>query len=272
MAGKILRGIREITKDINRSHVSAYAAQSAYYFMLCMIPIILLTLTLIQYTPVTRADVLNAVSQVFPSSFDTLIISVVNQVYSQSATVIPVTILVALWSAGRGVLAMTAGLNCIYECEETRNYILLRLRATLYTVLFIGVIILLLVLAVFGNSLNLFIADHIKILKPVADWLIQARGIITPVILVGFFLLIYRFLPNRKIRMKTQVLGAVFAAIGWLIISWVFSVYLDIFTGFSSMYGSLTTIVLVMLWLYFCMYSILLGGEWNWFMQRKSGG
>ena len=51
-------------------------------------------------------------------------------------------------------------------------------------------------------------------------------------------------------------------------ISFVFSVYLDIFTGFSSMYGSLTTIVLIMLWLYGCMYIILLGGELNALLER----
>ena len=63
--------------------------------------------------------------------------------------------------------------------------------------------------------------------------------------------------------MKVQLMGAAFSAVGWMIVSWIFSVYLDIFKGFSSMYGSLTTIVLIMLWLYFCMYILLLGGEVN---------
>ena len=52
-----------------------------------------------------------------------------------------------------------------------------------------------------------------------------------------------------------------------MIVSWIFSVYLDIFKGFSSMYGSLTTIVLIMLWLYFCMYILLFGGEVNVILQ-----
>ena len=81
--------------------------------------------------------------------------------------------------------------------------------------------------------------------------------------LVVFCLLIYKFLPNRRDRLVKQLPGAAFAALGGLVISWIFSVYLDIFEGFSSMYGSLTTIVLIMLWMYFCMYSILLGGEIN---------
>ena len=261
--------IIQITTDISHDHVGAYAAQSAYFFMLCMIPIILLLLTLVQYTPVTKADVMTAVVQVFPSSVDSLIISIVNQVYNQSTSIIPITIVVALWSAGKGVLAMTTGLNCVYDCPETRNYIYLRIRATIYTVLFIGVIVLLLLLAVFGNSLYIFVSAHIRILEPVADWLISMRNIIAPLVLVGFSLLLYKFLPNRKDRFKKQIPGAIFTAIGWLVVSWVFSVYVDIFKGFSSMYGSLTTIVLIMLWLYFCMYSILLGGEINNFMYDK---
>jgi YihY family inner membrane protein len=76
-------------------------------------------------------------------------------------------------------------------------------------------------------------------------------------------MMIYKFLPNHIVQLKVQLMGAAFSAVGWMIVSWIFSVYLDIFKGFSSMYGSLTTIVLIMLWLYFCMYILLLGGEVN---------
>ena len=93
--------------------------------------------------------------------------------------------------------------------------------------------------------------------------MIELRAVLTPIVLVAFLLLIYKFLPNRKDKFIRQLPGAVFTAIGWMAISWIFSVYVDVFTGFSSMYGSLTTIVLIMLWMYLCMYCILLGGELN---------
>lgn len=265
----LYQNITNISAEIASDHVGAYSAQAAFFFMICMIPIILLLLTLVQYTPVTKADVMTAVIQVFPSSVESLMTSIVNQVYNQSMGIIPVTVIVALWSAGKGVLAMSTGLNCVYKCRETRNYVILRLRSTLYTVMFILVIILLLVLSVFGNSLNIFIEEHVPFLAKAADWLIEARIFITPVTLVLFTLLTYKFLPNRKDRYIKQLPGAVFAAIGWMVVSWVFSVYVDIFEGFSTMYGSLTTIVLIMLWLYFCMYSILLGGEINVIMYDK---
>ena len=266
---EIYQKILNMTADVTEDHVGAYAAQSAYFFMLCMIPIILLLITMVQYTPVTKADVMTAVIQVFPTSVDSMITLIVNQVYNQSSGIIPITVVVALWSAGKGVLAMTSGLNCVYKCNETRNYIFLRIRATIYTVMFILVIIFLLVLSVFGNTLNIFIAAHVPILKNLADRLIAMRTIITPIVLMVFCLLIYKFLPNRKDKLRKQLPGAVFAAIGWMIVSWIFSVYVDIFKGFSDMYGSLTTIVLIMLWMYFCMYCILLGGELNMMMYDK---
>ncbi len=269
---RLKRGYAKFTEIINQvsdHHVGAYAAQTAYFFMLCMIPIILLLLTLVRYTPITKADVMSAVIRIFPSSVESMITTIVNQVYNQSMGIIPVTILVALWSAGKGVLAITTGLNCIYGCRETRSYVFLRIRSTIYTMMFLLVIILLLVLSVFGNALNIFIAEHIPLVKNVADWLIEVRIVITPIVLMIFSLLIYKFLPNRRDKILRQLPGAVFAAIGWMIVSWIFSVYVDIFRGFSSMYGSLTTIVLIMLWMYFCMYSILLGGEVNVLMYDK---
>lgn len=185
---EIYQKILNMTADVTEDHVGAYAAQSAYFFMLCMIPIILLLITMVQYTPVTKADVMTAVIQVFPTSVDSMITSIVNQVYNQSSGIIPITVVVALWSAGKGVLAMTSGLNCVYKCNETRNYIFLRIRATIYTVMFILVIIFLLVLSVFGNTLNIFIAAHVPILKNLADRLIAMRTIITPIVLMVFCL------------------------------------------------------------------------------------
>ena len=133
--------------------------------------------------------------------------------------------------------------------------------------LFLIAIILLLVMSVFGNSLNIFITSHIPAIKHVANKLMELRMAITPVVVIGFLLLIYKFLPNRKDLFRKQIPGAIFTAIGWLVISWVFSVYLDIFKGFSDMYGSLTTIVLIMLWLYFCMYCVLFGAQLNIYMK-----
>ena len=175
MIRKIFHKAIDVSEEVGKDHVGAYAAQSAYFFMLCMIPIILLLLTLVQFTPVTKADVMTAVVQVFPSSVDSLIVSIVNQVYNQSMGII-------CDGAGGSVVG---GQGRAGHDKRTELYLrlprdaklcLLRIRSTIYTVLFIVVILLLLVVSVFGNTLNIFITGHVKFLKPVADWLIEAAG------------------------------------------------------------------------------------------------
>ena len=260
------RGLK-IIKIVNSHHTGAYAAQAAYFFVLSLIPIFLLLLTMVQFTPVTQNDVMEAVLQVFPDTVAPLIRGIVIQVYSQSGGIIPFTVIVALWSAGKGVLSVTSGLNCIYANTETRNYIYLRLRASLYTIIFLAAIMLSLVLSVFGNSISVILYQHLPFLSRVVDFIIRIRTFVSLIVLTVFWDLVYKFLPNRKNRAKTtlrrQLPGALFTACGWLLISFVFSMYLDIFTGFSSMYGGFTTFILIMLWLYGCMYIILLGGEVN---------
>ena len=270
---KLIRKISNFAGQISDDHTGAYAAQSAYFFMLSMIPIILLLLAIVQFTPVTKGDVMAAFVQIFPEdNMKGFMVTIVNQVYNQSRTVIPITAVVALWSAGKGVLAMSNGLNSVYRSEETRGYIYLRIRASIYTILFVLAIVLGLVLSVFGNSISIFVNERVPILKDPIDFILQMRTVISFVLLLGISLLIYQFLPNRKSKIKYQLPGAIFTSLGWLLISFLFSMYLTIFRGFTVLYGSMTAIILVMLWIYFCMYVMLLGGLINAKWQDRKGG
>lgn len=269
----MIKSIRRLAKQISglvgSAHTGAYAAQSAYFFVLSLIPMLLLLLTMIQYTPVTKADVLEAVVIVFPKSVTSFVVTIVNQVYNQSRAIIPVTAVAALWSASRGVLSMTRGLNCVYENNETRHYLLIRVRSTFYTLLFIVIIVFSLVLSVFGNSLSIFINNHAVWLSKVMDQLLQLRAVLTIPVLIAFSMLVYKVIPNHKAKFWQQLPGAIFTSFGWMLASYIFSIYLDVYKGFSNMYGSLATVVLIMLWLYFCMYAMLLGGIINSLYQAK---
>ena len=265
---EILKKIKNITDKIAEDHISAYAAQSAFFIMLSLVPILLLLMTMVRFTPITQADIMAAAYELFPKTVSSTIISIVNEVYSQTGTAISVSLLVVLWSAGKGVLAISNGLNTIRGQVETRNYIFLRLRAAIYTVLFLLAIILSLVFLGFGNSISMLVNKYIPVFQYVMDFIIETRTIIMILVLIVFSLSIYMFLPNKRRRLRSQLPGAIFTAFGWTFASFIFSIYMDIFKGFSNMYGSLTTIVIIMLWLYFCMYIMLLGGEMNDLLEQ----
>lgn len=280
MLKKAYKSINAIGTRISEDHVGAYAAQSAYFLMLSLIPLLLMFLTLVQYTPLTKADVMIAIETLFPSSpnktssLDLWLISIVNEVYNQSRVVVPVTALVTLWSAGRGVLAVTTGLNCIYRTAETRNYIYLRIRAAFYTLILGVSIVFSMLLLVFGNSISALVNSYIPFLQPTIDMILGNRTLVAFCFFTLFFAMLYRYLPNHKNkahRSKSRKLfpGAFVSAVSWLVISFIISIYVDIFKGFTNMYGSLTTIILLMLWMYFCIYALLLGGELNVYLEKR---
>ena len=201
-----------------------------------------------------------------------MIVSVVKEIYAttSSGTLISITAITALWSAGKGFLAIIKGLNSVYEIKETRNSIFLRFISTLYTLIFAIMVIATMVLFVFGNFLFIWIEQRFPGFREMALVIISLRTIVGLIILLIFFLIIYIVIPNRKTKMMSELPGALVCAAGWMGFSYAFSYYIDNFANYSSMYGSLTAIVLFMLWMYFCMYILFLGAEVNLFFENKA--
>ena len=259
----ILKKIQRFTEEVAKDHVSAYAAQSAFFTMLSLFPIAMLLMTLVRITPVTQADIIRIAYEIFPKTISGTMISIIDEVYRQTGTTISLSILVTMWSAGKGVMAIINGLNTIKGITETRNYIFVRLRAALYTVILVVSVILSLVLLGFCISISLLVNQYVPMLQNVTDFLIEIRTILMICMIILVATMLYQFLPNKHAKIKYQVPGAIFTAFGWTFMSFLFSIFMDVFKGFSNMYGSLTTIILIMLWLYFCMYILLLGSEIN---------
>ncbi len=249
--------------------VSAYAAQTAYFIILSFFPFLILLVTLVQYTALTPGDIYRAAQMVFPPSMDSVVLAIIDEVYSKSVLTVSLSAIMTAWSAGKGFMGLIQGMNLIYNVEERRNYIILRLQSAFYTIVFMLAIILSLVVLVFGNSLHKVALEHIPIMLYVTEIILRLKGMVSVAILAVIFMLLYRFVPNRKVKLHRQAPGAAFAAVCWYLFSMCFSLYVEYSPGLTNMYGSLTTIVLVMLWLYFCMYIILIGAEINSYFEDQ---
>ncbi len=268
---KIIKNIDGFLRRFQLDHVGAYAAQGAYFILLSFIPFLLLLMTLIRYTPITQEMVLEGIFQVVPEAggFQELISGIVREVYTKSAAVVPISAIFTLWSAGKGVQALSNGLNSIYHVQETRFYVFNRIRSAFYTLLFLLSLTSTLVLLVFGNSIQRKLEKYIPMIAKLTAFIIGMRTGITLLVLALVFLMLYKVVPNRKASFKSQMPGAIISAVAWSLFSLGFSLYLDYFDGMSNMYGSLTTLILVMLWMYFCMYIVLIGAEINAYFEDK---
>lgn len=254
--------IKIFMQNMKEDNVSEYAAQCSYYTILSFIPFIILVLTLIQYTGLEAEMLFNAISRIIPSSMSEIVLNVVQEVYSKSIGTISISIIFVLWSAGKGLFALTKGLQAIYETRESKDasYIYMRAKAILETIIFIALIVIGLVALVFGEVFKNLIKKHFGIIE---NYKVFIVNILLIFIIFVIFLLCYKFMPRHKVTVKSQILGALLGSIMLNIISYVFSKYLYIFKGFSLMYGSLTTLMLIMMWTYTCFYIMFLGAELN---------
>lgn len=256
-------------KRMQQDHVSAYASQAAYFLIMSFIPFVLFLTTIVQYTPLTYGMVREAILSVVPQNLQGFVLSIVAEVYTRSSAVLPVSALVALWSSGKCIQALTRGLNTIYHVQETRNWLISRIYSVIYTFLFVVAIVVCLLLLVLGNRLHELVLEYIPFVGIIIGRILSARTFLVFVVLFFIFLILYRFVPNRKATLKSQAPGAFLTAVAWSLFSYFFSLYFSLFPGFANMYGSLATIILAMLWLFVCMNLLLYGAEVNAYFEKE---
>lgn len=254
---------------IRVDHVGAYAAQTAYFLMMSFIPFILFLTAIVQYTPLTYRVVRQVIIGIVPENLQGFVLSIVAEVFSKSIAVLPVSAIMALWSSGKGMQALINGLNTIYHVRETRNWLVNRIYSMLYMFLFVIALIVSLLLLVMGNRIHEVAMEYVPFLGRVIGRILGAKTFLVFVMLFLVFLVLYRYLPNRKATLKSQVPGAFLTAVAWSLFSYFFSLYFAFFPNVSSMYGSLSTLIMVMLWLYCCMNLLLYGAEINAYFENQ---
>ena len=275
----IIGFINKFGEKISDNYTAACAAQAAFFILLSVVPIISLILAVTTYLPFTQQDVLHLMMQIIPDDLIGYVQDIIADLYARAGkTVISVSAITMLWSASKGIAALMDGFNTMYQLRrDNNNWVVSRCIAIVYTVLFI----LLFVIAMCGYVMvSHYYQEYIKgvfeIESAMRTILLLIRYVMGWLLFYGFLLMLYVILPggfglpigkeekvNLGERVRQQMPGAAFAAVAWLVISRIVVIYIDYFPNLSLMYGSLAGIVIAMLWLYFCMYIMMMCAEVN---------
>lgn len=258
---KIIKFLDCLTGD----YVSIYAAQASFFLVISTIPFIMLCFTIIKsFVNIDLQSITHTINAFAPPQISQLLTMVLNELFDKatSASVISVTAVSALWLSSRGVLALYMGVNTVYHVPM-RNYFYSRIISILYTLAFIAALIMTIIFFGFGDKIESFINGHSIVLSAVMNLFLRAKIIIFMICLTIVFALFYKFLPIKGNTFKSQLPGAAFSAVGWLVFSYAYSIYIENFSNYSYVYGSLAALVFLMLWLYFCMNIFLYGAQLN---------
>lgn len=258
-----LKFMRKMKKD----SLDAFAAQSALFVIMSFFPTFMLLLALIQYTPFTSDMVMDTLLQMLPSGFYDVIDSIVKELFTSSTALVSGTAIAALWAASRSILAITNGLNSVRGVRESRNYFIVRLRCGIFILFLLISIVLDFGFMVVGNRMQEGILQYFPMLAKFTGLILSLRSVLSILVLSLMFLAMYCALPNCRVNIVRQIPGAIFAAAAWSVYSYGFSIYFDRAGRFTGVYGSLTTVVMMMLWLYFCMWLLFAGAEVNCYLE-----
>ncbi|NLY45291.1 MAG: YihY/virulence factor BrkB family protein [Tissierella sp.] len=253
---------------IQEDAVFASGTQLAYFLILSMFPFIIVFLNILSYTPLVREDVLGGLIMYLPLETQKLIEGFVSEItISSGQGLLSVAAILGLWTASSGLKAVIKAINRAYDYKESRSFIRLKLISLLFTVALLILMLLVFLTLVFGEVLG----NKLFSLFGRADLFIQLwayfRIIIPLVYMVLIFALLYKFSPCtskiNEIPLGTTLPGAIFASLGWMLISIFFSYYVNNFGRYAVTYGSLVGIILLLIWLYISSIIIILGGEIN---------
>ncbi len=278
----LIKKARTAVSLVVNDNITLYSAQACYYIMISTIPFIILLLSLAKY--IIDIDTAIAFIQArMDGQLGNIIINLMNEVVGKTGiSLVSLTAVSAVWASSRGVNSVMRGVTEVYGVRVRENFLFDIGRSLFYTICFLLIIIGALVALVFGRSIAIALKNTVPIVFAVFEIVDTYSSILLFVLFTLFFALIYNTSAKKGCRTKKaehrvvsehiprgyaeQIPGALFSAAGWLLFSYLFSLYIGYFPNLSYIYGSIAAVVVMMLWLYACMIILLFGAEINKFI------
>ena len=267
-----MSAVVEIGKDVGRRfgdiRLSTYASSIAFFFFLSFIPLLILAVRLVPFFGMSEQVVIRIVTRIAPDVTAELLQDIAREIFFVSRRIVPVSLLILIWAASQGTVALLYGLNRVYEVEEHRNILQIYLISVIYTFAMLFLMVFLIFL-IFGNTVSRYLNSLVPEIgvpgTPQTIW----HSILFLVVGAFFFTVIYTFIPAGKRNPLEQIPGAFLSALVWLIFSNIFRVYISGENRFTNFYGSVGTIAILLFWLYCCFYILLIGGFVNRELARR---
>ena len=249
---------------VKNDDIFALGAQLAYYLILSFFPFLIFLMTIIGFSKLDSMKIIEGLSAILPSSvFELTSTIIVEVVENQYTGLLGVSIVLSMWAASSAFRAVTKGINKAYNLKENRSFIKRAIIALICTFALAFTIVVALVLLVFGNLIGNLLISYIPYNALIGKLWNLIRYIMVLTIMICIFAGIYRYTPAKRISWREAFPGAIVSTIGWLIVSLGFSFYINNFSNYSRLYGSLGAVFVLMTWLYISSIILILGGEIN---------
>ena len=268
-----LRFLKLLYRRVSDNAATDRAAQLSYYFLFAMLPFLFFLVTLAAYLPVQGkiADLMARLDPILPDQAMEIIRDQLTAIATeQRPNLLTLGLLLALWSASRGVDALRTSLNLSYDVKESRPWWKTQSLALIITIATSALMLVVLVAFAVGGNVGVWLADHLgfdRFWALLWDWL---RWPLTALGVMLVAALLYYFLPDVKQEWRFITPGSVIGTSLWLLASWGFTWYAENFGSYNKTYGSIGGVIVLLTWLYITGLIFVVGGEINALLEHES--
>lgn len=255
---------KELYYRIMHDEISLISANLSYYFILSILPMLLVALALTPYFNINQDYILTKIESIAPGALGEYIFRMISEVLNnKNDTILTLGILFSLWSASNGIYGLMYAFNIAFRVKEERMWLTVKFISVFFTIVLMIAMFIMLILLVFGKQITWLLFHKLDFDEGFYN-LWNYITYLIPLLLTFFiFTFLYMLATNIKIPFKVAINGALFSAISWILISKLFGYYIDHFSNYIKTYGSIGAIMLFIMWLYFTGYILIIGAEIN---------
>jgi membrane protein len=261
---------KRLYSETKEDDISGAAAELAYRLFLAVFPFFIFLAALGGFVAASLSvenptdEIMNLLGESLPPDAASVLRRELDDVIgSRNAGLLSIGLVLSIWAASSGAGTLMKTLNRIYGVRETRpiwkRYAIALGLTLLGGVSLIGAVLVMLIGQVWGLEL----ASDLGVEGMAGQLFTLVRLPITALAILAGLTFLYWSAPNLHLRLATILPGAILAMVAWLVVSYFFSLYVANFGSYSATYGTLGSLVAVMVWLYLSGFILLLGAEVN---------
>ena len=262
------RNLFKLILRCKSDNLNAISNQLTYKILLSFFPFVIFLMTLIAFFDLDIKIILNELDGNVPKQIINIVNLFIDEVVTKkNISLLSSSLFISIWSASSGFEALIKNINKIYHQKETRNFIIVKLISIACVFIFAISIILCVVLLVLDNKILILLSQ--RALKFYNIYVVLLKYILTILLLTLFSNLIYKISVCYKTKIFYFLPGSIFCSVFWIIFSMAFSFYVNNFSRYSTIYGSIGSIFVLMIWLNLLINVLLIGLEVNRFYRSQ---
>ena len=253
-------------KGLQEGAITTRASSVAFNFFLAFFPSIIVFFTLIQYIPIIgfQETLMEILSNILPPSTNNATFNTLDDIINnQRGGLLSIGFILALYFSTNGMSSLIQAFNSSYHIRENESIIKHQLLSILLTVVISALVFLTIILIIFGKTTITYLVDFQLINQNKIVFLNIAKWVVLIFMLFVGITTIFNIGPAIKSKIKIFSPGAILATLFIILTSIVFSYYIDNFSQYNKIYGSIGTLIIILLWIYFNAIFLLIGFELN---------